>query len=69
MIDRIHSLGHRLRWKYAKWRGERPMCEECGSPAMWHVTDAGYTCVMCEEQRSGRVAMLRDPQPDDYLND
>ncbi len=69
MPDWFSLLPRGLQWWYAKRAGERPVCEDCGEPAMWYSTDAGYTCVMCEEQRAVTVAMLRDLEPRDYLSD
>lgn len=66
MPGRLSAVKRRLKWWYAKRRGTQPRCD-CGNAAVWYATDAGYTCIQCEEQRGGRVAMLRDIQPHDYL--
>lgn len=69
MPDWFDLLPRGLQWKWAKRRGERPACEECGEPASWYTTHSGYTCIMCEEQRSASVSMLRELEPRDYLDD
>lgn len=68
MTNSLERLYNRLRWRYARWRGEQPTCAKCSHSANWIIQPEDEPrCVMHDPD--GPFGMIREVEPDDYLTD